>query len=410
MPESRGNHAECSKSPSLGADDRMTIKKPLLATACICILCGILIAGLWPFFPPKNDVHWLSEKNGLAFGNYGTALSSADLIPQGAGSSCTIEVWLQPAFTVDSNTFLDIYKPTTPFLFRMRQSGDDLVLLRNYRNDRSRRGAAKLYVDHVFRQDSPLLITIAANGQETSVYLDGQLAKSTPFGLTREDLHGRLIMGAAPESDDRWSGKLLGVGVYDETLSPEQVLRHYRWWNGGESLTELEHDAIALYTFSERTGSVVHSQVRSGPDLEIPRRFLVVGQAFLMPPWDEFSPGWSYYKDLLINIAGFLPFGFVFCAYLSGHGRDRRALVRTILIGAATSLTIEVLQAFIPTRQSGMTDLITNTLGTGLGAMLFQYRPMQELIDRSSALLSPEKQIQQRTQERNNPNTPSLTL
>jgi glycopeptide antibiotics resistance protein len=49
-----------------------------------------------------------------------------------------------------------------------------------------------------------------------------------------------------------------------------------------------------------------------------------------------------------------------------------RPIVSTIVVGGITSLIIEVTQAFLPTRDSGMTDLITNTSGTALGAILYR--------------------------------------
>jgi glycopeptide antibiotics resistance protein len=117
-------------------------------------------------------------------------------------------------------------------------------------------------------------------------------------------------------------------------------------------------------------GTVVHEQMNSGIDLHIPEHYFVLHAPFLRSPWDEFDPSWSYVKNVLINIGGFVPLGFFFCAYFSSVRHFNRVVLATIVVGALISLTIEVLQSYLPTRDSGMTDIITNTLGTGIGAAL----------------------------------------
>ena len=128
---------------------------------------------------------------------------------------------------------------------------------------------------------------------------------------------------------------------------------------------------------------MVHNQVDSATDLQIPKRFFVVHQQFLELPWDEFSPGrpgWRYWKDIGVNVVGFIPLGFFFYAYFSQMRKLEKSAALTIALGFAVSLTIEVLQSFLPTRDSGTTDLITNTFGTGLGLMAFRHKAVSAFV------------------------------
>ncbi len=66
-----------------------------------------------------------------------------------------------------------------------------------------------------------------------------------------------------------------------------------------------------------------------------------------------------------------MPLGLAATLFFGSFYGARRAVVLTTLVGAATSLTIEGFQAYLPTRYSGVTDLFTNPLGALLGALLY---------------------------------------
>ncbi|HET6142345.1 MAG TPA: VanZ family protein [Candidatus Acidoferrales bacterium] len=77
--------------------------------------------------------------------------------------------------------------------------------------------------------------------------------------------------------------------------------------------------------------------------------------------------------DFILNVLLFVPYGFG----LSAQARKRGAKkLTTFLIalgfGAATCYAVELLQLFIPSRDSGWDDVRSNTLGSVVGFFLFQ--------------------------------------
>jgi glycopeptide antibiotics resistance protein len=100
---------------------------------------------------------------------------------------------------------------------------------------------------------------------------------------------------------------------------------------------------------------------------------MVIDKVSLEPFWKEFDLSEGYWSGNLKNVVGFVPFGFCFYAYFAVARRPRRAALLTLIWGALVSLTIEVLQAALPTRDSGTTDLITNTLGTWVGVLCYKH-------------------------------------
>ena len=345
-----------------------------LGSVCVLVLCGILIAGLWPFHSPKNDVAWMPDGNGLTLGPHGSIISLGDFESRESNvdSSCSIELWLHPAVVASSGTILAFYQPSDVRVsLALRQSLSDLLIQVDPRNG----GNSHVYVQRVFRSRAPLFITITSGTQGTIAYVDGHEFQRFPtYHIHQEELTGKLLVGNKPTGTYEWSGQFLALALYNRELTPEEISQHYQDWTTHRvSALSGNRQAVAVYPFNEGTGAIAHNQVDPTTDLLIPKRFFVVNERFLTWPWNEYYPGRSYWKNVAINVGGFIPLGFFFCAYLSAVRMTPRPALVTVIIGFVVSLTIEVLQSFLPTRDSGLTDVITNTVGTTLGAMLFQY-------------------------------------
>ena len=345
-----------------------------IGALCALILCSILVAGLWPFHAPKNQVHWSENENGLRFGHDGTILGSGMFeLASSDGPSCSLEVWLEPALTWDTGTILAFYSPMDQRHFALQQSLTDLLLQRETGGQGHQSKLMKLYVDNIFRKKE-VFITLTSNGQETGVYIGGQLiARSLHFKLSSNDLTGQLIVATSALQSNSWAGQVRGLAIYKSELTADQVAQHYQDWTqqGKPTVAETER-AVALYLFDERAGKIIHNQLGPGSDVYIPERYVVVHQILLEAPWSEVRTQQSYLKDVLINIGGFIPLGLFFNLYFTSVRQMKRGALVTVILGGSVSLMIEVLQAYLPTRYSGITDIITNTLGTCVGVGLYR--------------------------------------
>jgi len=357
-------------------DDKFKIQSILLLAICVCVLGGILVAGLWPFRAPKNEVSWLPEGNGILFGKHGSIVSANPIQASGsrAEKSCSLEIWLQPRRLDSAGTILSFYSPiseTASFSLGQWRGG---LVLEGASREKSSRGS-RVYVPDVFRGLKPVMVTMSFAETGATIYADANLLKRVPnFILAGRDLTGQLVVGSNSSATFNWSGQLKGIAIYDHDLTVPQVSQSYSDWMIGRPPTSVGNDgAVDRYLFNEGQGSIVHNQVDSGTSLLVPERFFAVHKIFLERPWDEYQNGWHYWKDVAVNVAGFVPLGFFFCAYFGAVLKIRHATWLTVFLGFAVSLTIEVSQAFLPTRDSGITDIITNTCGTSLGTMVWYY-------------------------------------
>jgi VanZ like family/Concanavalin A-like lectin/glucanases superfamily len=339
---------------------------------CFLVLCGILLAGLLPFRGPRNGATWLVNQNGVRLAPHSTLVTSASFptLDGGNAEACSIEMWLQPGLPRDSSVILSFSTPENPVQLTFHQYRSLLIV--ETRVPGGWRPAGIIGTDGLLHQGVLAFLTITSGPQQTAVYLNGALARTFPGSRIAPECNGQLVLGTSPAVDTSWRGQLRGFALYGAELRAADVRRHYQTWtaDGSPALSDADR-AVAIYLFNERSGGVVHNSMAGGIDLQIPARYTLVHQLFLQPFWHEFKWNSSYWKDVLINVVGFMPLGFFFYAFWSSVRPIQRPALTTLLLGFAVSLTIEVLQSFIPVRDSGTTDLITNTFGTFLGIQLF---------------------------------------
>jgi hypothetical protein len=91
--------------------------------------------------------------------------------------------------------------------------------------------------------------------------------------------------------------------------------------------------------------------------------------------------GWGYNRgDVIINVLGFVPLGFLAMGLLTEMRRTGfwQSLGWVVAFCLCVSLSIELVQYFLPGRSSSLVDVLTNTLGALVGATLSAWEHGQD--------------------------------
>jgi len=88
--------------------------------------------------------------------------------------------------------------------------------------------------------------------------------------------------------------------------------------------------------------------------------------AFLTAPWSQYWTGF----DVLSNVLGYAPFGFLLALALHRTHRRKPAVVLATLASAWLSFCMESMQMFLPVRVPSNLDMALNVAGACMGAVV----------------------------------------
>lgn len=353
-------------------------------------------------FRSENNVHWLAG-HGLAFDRFGVAYTDGFfpvLDGDSGGGGLTIEMAVRPEFSR--------YPDLIRFILLVHGAGDrDQLMIGQWRstlivmngNDYGNSlKTPKIYLPLDQYEGMTHLITVVSNGSGTKVFVDGALAeKNRALVLKYPHNAGRarMTVGNSLSGKRPWIGTMLGLALYDHDLTDELVQQHYRQWRLNSDFSAFRPDAPRLlYAFNEGKGEKVKNRTGNGMDLIVPAGMTVLQKEILTwHRWNHLGIK-SLAIDSLINLAGFIPLGFLLIATLVRFEgmEDRTGILIAVLIAFFFSLAIEIVQVWIPSRDSSMLDLISNTLGSCIGILL--YMGLKKMASRADA--HPDRKQRQR--------------
>ena len=318
-----------------------------------------LAAGLHPKeFRFRNSVERTEDAAGLHFVKYGVAYTDPIL------DVTTVEQLNLNGFelalslggqTKEQRGFAFIAQihsgdPATQFI--VGRYADHLIVMYgdDYRH-RFKRPRISTVLTKSQRTDG-VTIVIRSDQNGSSIKLDGVVVAQNDgvrFQIPHSPKDTRIVLGNSVYGAHSWEGELREFALSEAGRMNDPILSY--------SMNNILDEAVP------NNGSAVG-------DLRIPQRFPVVERNFLAWPFNhQFETSSSFFNDVLLNLFGFTPFGFVVGILLLYRSKIK-LIGLSILGSAAMSLCIEYAQTWMPSRSSSLLDLLLNIGGGFLGVIL----------------------------------------
>lgn len=336
--------------------------RQLLFIWCIFVIVTTLFFGLKPKgYRFINQTKYLTHGNGIVFSNIGMIYSEKTLGEIGISDSLTILARIKPYWNRGAAQFLTIVDQNGAELFSVGQNRKHINIAVHITENSK---PVQIYSRFTFSTDSAR--TVAFGIGRESMWLESEKGKKTVCSLPSElPLNflekGRLVIGYNAYGANHWHGELYRL-----------IIKHsYKTDSSADSTV----NPVADFTFAKSSGNLIKNQCSKPWDLINPvfpkvfkyHRPQSISSAFRLSQYSNHHVS----IDQIINFLGFIPMGSVFMLFfLSFTSTKIKALTLTFLTAVSTSTSIEMIQIFIPTRKSQMSDILLNITGACIGAIL----------------------------------------
>jgi VanZ family protein len=344
----------------------------LMSGAAAAVWVGLMLfAGLFPFtFAPKNNVVFNPRDSSISFSRPAAAFD-ADTFTQTekralSDSTVTIAFRIRsagyPLWRISRIMSID---EGNRLRFEIGQWHNSLVV-QSFSGDLPLGSKREMSVLGILDSGATRNIGIVTGPGGTKISVDGKLTRANPdFHPFSDTARGpwRIAIGGSLSGKYTWKGTLFCFTIFPGNVVGLTSARDYL----GLENAERAYGSIVKFTFDKQP--VAAPGMSGRHELVVRPRFPVVPEV-LVSPWNDFTNDASYYADIAVNVIGFLPFGFFFALFLLQRFTTSRwkTVVAVAATGLLISLSIELLQVFIPGRSSQLSDVMTDTFGTLVGA------------------------------------------